>query len=78
MNGLNNMVTYDTVTTLDPIVTTTTNCINRYYLINQPYIIENQTMYMDHIIKHNIYQTVDATFNNCDYTEENFYGNNLY
>lgn len=67
---------YETITTLEPIYTKTTNCVNRYYLVNQPYIHENETIYLDHIIKQNVHQNITTTTNCCDYTEENVYNNN--
>lgn len=71
-----NGVNYETVTTLQPIVTRTQNVVNRYYLVTQPYIQENETVYCDHIVKQNVFQNVNTTTNCCDYTEENVYNQN--
>ena len=76
MNGLfNNGVTYETVTTLEPIVTRCQNVVNRYYLVTQPYIQENETVYVDHVIKQNVFQNNYTTTNCTNYTEENIYQN---
>ena len=77
MNGIcwNNGVNYETVTTLEPIVNRTVNCVDRYYLVVQPYVNEHHTVYNDHVVKQNVYQNVAATENYCDYTEQTVYNN---
>lgn len=54
MNGFNNMFNNNgNVTVNPPIVSRQTNVVNRYFYIDQPYINEVETQYVNHYIKRN-------------------------
>lgn len=60
---------YENVENLNPIVNQSYNYVDRYYLINQPYINECITVYRNHYIKQNTCETKNYVVNCTDYQE---------
>ena len=63
-NGQNTM-------TLQPIVSRRTNVVHRYFVINQPYICENETQFVNHYVKRNQYIPRNICSEVNTYAEEN-------
>ena len=64
-NGQNTM-------TLQPIVSRRTNVVHRYFVINQPYICENETKFINHYIKRHKYIPKQLCCEENTYNEENY------
>jgi len=57
--------------TLPPIVTRQTNVVHRYYVTDQPYIIENETKYVNHYVKRNYFIPRNICSEENTYSEQN-------
>lgn len=62
---------FENVSCLPPIVTRQTNVVHRYYLVEQPHVLEQETKYCDHVVKRHTCNVVPMYSNECDYVEEN-------